>query len=176
MKALFNFALLALIIGGCASQPDYRAATRAGGYGYTETQLSNSQFRVHFKARGSDRAKAMDYAMLRAAEVTLQQGYEWFAVTERETLVDKERQPASPQFGFSQRYARVTECGVISCRTAYYPTTQLETGIFVGGEERSEIESVLSIQLGRGDHPTTGNIFDATQVRNNLAPKAAANG
>ena len=163
---------LALLLVSCASQPDYRAATHGGGFGYTETQLSDSQFRVHFKARGSDRAKAMDYAMLRAAEVTLQQGYEWFAVVDRETLVDKQKQPSNPQFGFSQRYARVTECGVISCRTAYYPTNQFQTGIFVGGEERSEIESVLNIQLGRGDHPESGNIFDASQVKTNLAPKA----
>ncbi|WP_343034715.1 CC0125/CC1285 family lipoprotein [Alteromonas ponticola] len=156
---------------GCAGNTkDYREATR-GGFGYTETKLSDTQYRVHFKARGTDRAKAMDYAMLRAAEVTILNDFDWFVVTDRETLVDKERVETGPQFGFQQRYSRVTECGALGCRTTLYPSSQFNTGIFVGGSDRSEIESVLSIEVGRGEQPQRENTYDARQVRNNLMPK-----
>ncbi len=162
---LATFTLL-----GCAGNShEYREATR-GGFGYTETKLSDTQYRVHFKARGSERAKAMDYAMLRAAEVTILNDYDWFIVTDRETLVDKERVASGPQFGFQQRYSRVTECGAFHCRTALYPTSQFSTGIYIGGAEQSEIESILSIEVGRGEQPERENTYDARQVRNNLMP------
>ena len=142
-----------------------------GGFGYTESKLSDTQYRVHFKAKGSDKGKAMDYAMLRAAELTLLEGYDWFVVTDRETLVDKETVQATPTAGFSQRYARVTECGVLTCLTSYHPTTQFETGVFVGGSQQSEIESILSIEMGKGTRPTSATSFDAREVRDNLQPK-----
>ncbi len=170
IKKLLLLAVV-VIAYGCASQPDYRQAKK-GGFGYTESKLSETQYRVHFKAKGSDKSKAMDYAMLRAAELTLLQGYEWFVVTDRETLVDKKTVQSAPTAGFSQRYTRVTECGVLTCRTAYHPTTQFETGVFVGGSEQSEIESILSIELGKGDRPDSTTSFNAKEVRANLQPKA----
>eukprot|EP01093_Parvamoeba_rugata_P011593 TRINITY_DN31_c0_g2_i4.p1 TRINITY_DN31_c0_g2~~TRINITY_DN31_c0_g2_i4.p1 ORF type:complete len:117 (+),score=25.58 TRINITY_DN31_c0_g2_i4:127-477(+) len=116
----------------------------------------------------------MDYAMYRAAELTLLKGYDWFVVTERETLVDKERVEASPQMGFSQRYSRVTECGMLTCRTTNYPSTQLSTGVYVGGSEKSEIESVLSIEMGKGPRPTSATSFDARELSDNLKPDTAS--
>ncbi len=162
------FATMALF--GCAGSSDEYREASAGGFGYTETKLSDTQYRVHFKARGSDRAKAMDYAMLRAAEVTILNDYDWFIVTDRETLVDKERVASGSQFGFQQRYSRVTECGAFSCRTALYPTSQFSSGVFIGGSDQSEIESILSIEVGRGEQPQRDNTYDARQVRNNLMP------
>lgn len=170
MKTKIMLVLAVVIMAGCASQPDYRQAQK-GGFGYTESKLSDTQYRVHFKAKGSDKGKAMDYAMLRAAELTLLEGYDWFVVTDRETLVDKETVQTTPTAGFSQRYARVTECGVLTCRTSYHPTTQFETGVFVGGSQQSEIESILSIELGKGTRPTSATSFDAREVRDNLKPE-----
>lgn len=170
MKLSTLLILIVTMITGCASKPDYRQAEN-GGFGYTETKLSDTQYRVHFKARGSDKSKAMDYAMLRTAELTLQSGYDWFRVTDRETLVDKESVQTSPQVGFSQRYTTVRECGVLGCRTTHQPTTQFQTGIFVGGSEKSEIESILSVVMGENPQPSEGNSFDASQVKANLAPK-----
>ena len=170
MKTKIMLVLAILIMAGCASQPDYRQAKK-GGFGYTESKLSDTQYRVHFKAKGSDKGKAMDYAMLRAAELTLLEGYDWFVVTDRETLVDKETVQTTPTAGFSQRYARVTECGVLTCRTSYHPTTQFETGVFVGGSQQSEIQSILSLEIGKGTRPTSATSFDAREVRDNLQPK-----
>ncbi len=172
MKWITSIGIMVLL-GGCASQPDYREASK-GGFGYSESKLSETQYRIHFKARGSDKAKAMDYAMLRAAEVTLENGYDWFVVNDRETLVDKESVQSSPQVGFAQRYATVRECGLVTCRTVAYPTTQFQTGIFVGGSDRSEIESILSIETGKGTRPDNGSSFDARSVKANLKPEQSS--
>ena len=154
MKTLMKFATLvmAMTLAACASQPAYRAAEN-GGYGYSETKLTDTQYRVYFKGKGSDKTKAMDYAMLRAAEITLDQGYDWFVVANRETMVDREKVSMEPEIGFSKRYTRVTDCGLVTCRTSYYPESTLSTGIYVGGREKSVIESALDIQLGRGTRP-----------------------
>lgn len=171
MKTSFLIIMTLLVAVGCASQPDYREASK-GGFGYTESKLSDSQYRVHFKAKGSDKGKAMDYAMLRAAELTLLESYDWFVVTDRETLIDKETVGTSPQTGFEQRYTRVRDCGLLGCRTSYEPTSQVTTGVFVGGTQSSEIESILNIELGKGPRPTSTTSFDAREVRENLKPKA----
>lgn len=169
MKWMTTIGMM-MLLGGCASQPDYREASK-GGFGYSESKLSDTQYRIHFKARGSDKAKAMDYAMLRAAEVTLENGYDWFVVNDRETLVDKESVQSSPQVGFSQRYTQVRECGLATCRTSRHPSTQFQTGIFVGGSDKSEIESILSIETGKGTRPDSGSSFDARDVKENLMPE-----
>lgn len=171
MKNLTTLVATFLLITGCASQPDYREA-EGSGFGYKETKLSDTQYRIHFKAKGSDKVKAMDYAMLRAAEVTLNNEYDWFVVTHRETLVDNQRDDISPQIGFSKRYDRVTECGLVTCRTQTYPSTQFSTGVFIGGAERSEVESVLSIELGRGTRPANTDSFDGRTLKANLSPEA----
>jgi hypothetical protein len=41
----------------------------------------------------------------------------------------------------------------------------------VGGSQKSEIESILSIELGKGTRPTSATSFDAREVRENLQPK-----
>lgn len=173
MKLRILLASLVLVLAGCASKPAYRAAEN-GGFGYQESKLSDTQYRVHFKAYGTDKIKAMDYVMLRASELTLESGYTWFKVTDRQTSIDKEDVDIQPSLGFSRRYTRVTECGAISCRTAVFPTNAFETGIFLGGSDRSEIESIISIQMGNGDQPTDADTFNASQVKSNLMPKAEA--
>ncbi|MBT80579.1 MAG: hypothetical protein CL587_09345 [Alteromonadaceae bacterium] len=158
---------LTLTLAACASQPAYREASN-GSFGYTETKLTDTQYRVYFKARGSDKTRAMDYAMLRAAEITLENQYDWFTVTERETLVDKETVSTGPETMFSQRYARVTECGALTCRTSWQPQTMVSTGVFIGGREQSEIESTLNIKMGKGTAPEDNETFNAEQVKTNL--------
>ena len=54
MKTKFSVFIAIVVMMGCASKPDYREANN-GGFGYTESQLSETQYRVHFKAKGTDK-------------------------------------------------------------------------------------------------------------------------
>ncbi|MDN7136467.1 CC0125/CC1285 family lipoprotein [Pseudidiomarina terrestris] len=156
-------------LAACSSQPDYRAA-EDGGYGYTETQLTDTQYKVKFKARGTDKGAANNYALLRAAEVTLQNDYDWFVITHRETEVDKET-VHNADFAYPMSGDMVTYCNAIRCETRYYPRTAYTAGIHVGGRTDSDIVVTLDIKMGNGEQPDTNYSYDASEVVTNLQPK-----
>ncbi len=166
LSVIFASALLV----ACSSQPEYREA-KGSGYGYQETKISETQYRVGFKARGTDKSKAMDYALLRAAEVTLENGHDWFIVTHRETLIDRERVRSGSSLGYMNSHDVVTRCGAISCTTRHYPRSSYSAGIHIGGNSSSEIESILEIKIGKGMRPDTDYSFNASEVKENLSPK-----
>ena len=74
LKLIALSLMTVFVVTACAGQPAYRAAER-GGFGYSERQITEEQYRVNFKARGDNIGMAVDYAMLRAAEITLERGY-----------------------------------------------------------------------------------------------------
>lgn len=162
--------VISLLMTACASEPDYRAAEN-GGYGYTETKITDTDYQVEFKARGSDKGAAMNYALLRAAEVTLENGYDWFAITHRETQIDKET-IRDPNFDSFAHGDMVTYCNMIRCETRYYPRSAFSAGIHVGGRTDSDIQVTLDIKLGEGEQPENQNSYDASEVVANLKPKA----
>src|SRR5262245_26004202 len=76
--------VMAIAATACATAPTpYAPAARAGGYGYSDTPIENDRYRVTFRTSSGGYSRASDMALLRAADLTLQRGYDWFAVTQR---------------------------------------------------------------------------------------------
>jgi hypothetical protein len=73
-----------LILSGCATDYQRQGTTFLGwwdGYGYSSTQIDTNVFQVTFKGNAyteSDRAN--NFALLRSAELTLENGYEYFVI------------------------------------------------------------------------------------------------
>ena len=44
--------------------------------------------------------------------------------------------------------------------------------VFVGGNRDSEVEAIMSIKFGKGEQPDSESTFDASEVHENLKPKA----
>lgn len=66
-----------LVLSGCATR--YHANGLTGGF--SETLLAPDMYRVAFKGNGyTDPERAQDFALLRAAELTIQRGFTCFAV------------------------------------------------------------------------------------------------
>ncbi|MEX0739996.1 MAG: hypothetical protein WD071_11700 [Pseudohongiella sp.] len=171
-SALTTIVVLAVsLLTACASQPDYRAAD-GRGYGYTDQQLSGDQYRINFKARGDNTGLAMDYAMLRASELTMENGYDWFDIASRDTLVDRERIEPGMSAGVGATYTTVQDCGLLTCRTYQRPNQQYHTGMYLG-DERSEVEVIMEIRMGTGIRPSGEQIYDAREVYENLKPTAS---
>ncbi|WP_258808029.1 CC0125/CC1285 family lipoprotein [Pseudidiomarina sp. CB1] len=166
----FVVLVVSFVVGACASEPDYRAAEN-GGYGYTETKITDTDYQVEFKARGSDKGAAMNYALLRAAEVTLENDHDWFVITHRETQIDKET-IRDHSFDGMAGGDMVTYCNMIRCETRYYPRSAFSAGIHVGGRTDSDIQVTLDIQLGSGSQPQDKHSYDASEVVANLKPKS----
>ncbi|WP_396592942.1 CC0125/CC1285 family lipoprotein [Brevundimonas sp. R86498] len=72
----------ALSLGACASLAPYGPQRGPGGQGFSEQRIESDRYRVTYSGVGAPGPVA-DMALLRAAELTLDQGYDWFEVTQR---------------------------------------------------------------------------------------------
>lgn len=154
-----NFLLIIcclFLLSACSSLPSYRAA-KSDGTGYKEIALDSTSYRVQFKSRSQRQAK--NYALQRAAELTLQAGYDWFIVSKetKRFINEGDNSLESPET-FSTRH-----CGLLTCRTQTYRTNDLDV-------ENSEIYSLvlLDIHMGRGIRPEK-NSYDAQETWDRLS-------
>ena len=77
MKKILLVLAIGVFIAGCAT--DYQKDGFSGGF--SETQMSENVWRVHFKANGfSSMERATDFCLLRSAELTLENRYKYFAI------------------------------------------------------------------------------------------------
>jgi hypothetical protein len=80
--------VLAAGLAACATptpyQPNIRGQATSGGY--SEVQIEPDRFRVTFSGNSlTSRETVEGYLLFRAAELTLQKGYDWFTIVDRET-------------------------------------------------------------------------------------------
>lgn len=89
-RPLIAAGLAGLLLAACATTPTvYRAAAGAPtAVGYSEYRLETGRYRVTFQGGpGAPEAQVADYALLRAAELALRYGYDWFRVADRSTTL-----------------------------------------------------------------------------------------
>lgn len=80
-----------LTLAACATAVGtlYGPADRQG-YGYTASAIEGDRYRIAFAGDGATPADVVeDYALLRAAEIAVEKGYDWFRVVGRS--VDERR-------------------------------------------------------------------------------------
>lgn len=79
----------ALVLSACAGATPYHAASLtdpAHADGYRELQVEPERWRVAFAGNSlTSRETVETYLLFRAAELTLQNGYDWFLAVERDT-------------------------------------------------------------------------------------------
>ncbi|MFP3943623.1 MAG: CC0125/CC1285 family lipoprotein [Alphaproteobacteria bacterium] len=77
--------LMAVLAASCATQTPYAPAD-GGRLGYSEQQIENNRYTVSFAGNSlTDRQTVETYLLYRAAELTLQSGYDYFVVVEQDT-------------------------------------------------------------------------------------------
>lgn len=77
-----------LLVAGCATETTYRPATGQGfnRSGYSERQVEPNRFLVSFAGNSvTSRDTVERYLFFRAAELTLQNGYDYFLMADRDT-------------------------------------------------------------------------------------------
>ena len=71
--------LAALLLAGCATP--YQRTGFSGGF--SETRLQENAFSVSFRGNGyTSRERSTDFALLRCAELTLENGFKFFVITD----------------------------------------------------------------------------------------------
>ena len=81
-------ASCSLMLAGCMTETAYRPATGKGFYrtGYSDRQVEANRFLVTFAGNTvTDRDTVERYLLYRAAELTVQNGYDYFVMVQRDT-------------------------------------------------------------------------------------------
>ena len=157
MKHLL-IALGSLTLAACASSPAYGPAAKEGAMGYSSQQIEAGRHRVAFT--DADAGKARNMALLRAAEITLMEGKDWFEVTSEYADTEQGRGGGSSISigGGSGSYGRSSSVGV-----------GVGFGIPLGGGGASgKTTAVLEIVTGAGPKPGKSAVYDARSVDMNL--------
>jgi hypothetical protein len=79
---------LAGVLAGCATPTAYQPRTpgHASSGGYSEIRVEPNRWRVTFSGNTlTSRETVETYLLYRAAELTTQQGYDWFSIVDRDT-------------------------------------------------------------------------------------------
>lgn len=201
MKRLLIAGALAAAttLSACATPTPYQPATltaRGPVNGFSEAPLTQNRWRVTFSGNTvTSREQVEDALLLRAAELTLQQGFDHFVAVNRATERDV-RYSASPRFGSSFGYGS----GFGYSRFGGYPYWSPywraygsrfgwrpfgHYGRFGGGfgfgydpffddvdiREIDRYEASAEIVMGRGPRPNDPQAFDAREVFANLSPR-----
>lgn len=153
-------------LGACASSPKYVAADKATHYGHYSYKIGENRYRVNFNGnRRADLQETRDFALLRAAELTLAEGNDWFQIVDRETATTETEAPMQSGFGVERAYYVEDRCGLVSCSRSVRPATYTRMEFDSGRAQTSHSHS-LEILMGKGEIPEDGNYYDAKSVMN----------
>ncbi|HEX2560414.1 CC0125/CC1285 family lipoprotein, partial [Phenylobacterium sp.] len=85
MARLIVPALAALTLAACATAPTvYQPAVGPSAVGYSEYRIEPGRYRITFRGGpGAPVQQVSDYALLRAADLAIAEGYDWFRVADR---------------------------------------------------------------------------------------------
>lgn len=155
-------AAVGLALSACASLAPYGAQMGPGGQGYSEQRIESNRYRVTYNGVGAPGPVA-DMALLRAAELTTSQGYDWFEVTQSWT--DGRLDSAGgfrPSVGVgygSSRYGG---------RYGSYRSSGVGVGVGLNFSGPSATSTSLEVVMGNGPRPDRPHAYDARGVQDSL--------
>ncbi len=169
MLNLTKFALAASALGliaSCTSTTPYGPVNTNAGYGFTESQVENNRWTVSFAGNSLTDLKTVEtYLLYRAAELTSNQGYDYFIMVNRGVDEDRSlhsmRHPMRPQFSY--RYYH-----------PYYGWRSYYDPFFddVTTREITRYEATAEITMWRGPKPAQNpHAYNAEEVLINLSPR-----
>ena len=167
MKRLILLSAAMVSLGACAGGQPYGATDygrRAAGPGIYETPITADRVRiVHQGFAGMAPHQVEDAALLRAAERTVQAGYDWFVVDQRYTEVTPPRAngPRISIGGGSTDFGRRSAVGLGA-----------GIGFNLGGTRPPAATSTIEVRMGRGLKPE--GAYDARDVQRTVGPRAGA--
>jgi hypothetical protein len=183
-------ALGALTLSACATGPRYTPYQAAvpGKFGFSEQRIEATRYRIIFEGNSrTTRQRVEDSLLLRAANVTIENGYDWFQIVNRATDPKSYqiRVPSSYSsfgggFGYNGGFATYRSWsprqGWVFYRDPFAFGAFYDP--FWGRDEVRTItrfEANAEIILGKGPKPTDrADTFDARDVSMNLTPRLTA--
>lgn len=164
MKKKFIFITTAILLTGCATSYGERGFF---GDGYSDVRLKPDTFLVTFKGNGYTSSDTVEqYVLLRASELTLKNGYKYFAILSSEdktsrseyvtssTDVSKGTDVHARSKRLSER-SYETESTTVTSGTIVRPGTSIRIQCFV--EQPREGDVIDAAFYWRANNPYTDN-------------------
>ncbi len=153
------------ILTACTVPTPYQPGN--GGYGYTDQQLEKNRYRVTFEGNSSTpRDDVQNYLLYRAAELTVQEGFDYFTIVdrdlERSTRYYTHAYDDDFGFGYSRYHGRRGYRHRRFLRPRYVSGTSYPV---------NEYSGTADIVLAEGKKPVDdANSYDALDVLQRLQP------
>lgn len=162
-----TLALAAAGVLAACETTAYRGATYEGGYGYSEQAIEADRYLVTFNGSSATELETVENLLLyRAAELTVEQGYDHFVIVRRDTETEIQTVrtplygPYSARYGFYHRYYHP--------RHGWYGWHDP----FWNGAVREQItrhEAQAEIMMRRGPAPDNPDAYEAREVVQHLS-------
>ena len=162
MKQLLAAIACAAAMAACATATTVYAPAAPGrqAVGFSEYRIEPGRYRVTFRGGGgAPPAQVADYALLRAAELTISDGYDWFRVADRWMEGSPDRGPQVSIGGGSANFGRRSSVGI-----------GLGTSFSLGGGP--SMSQTIEVVMGRGAAPRDADVYDARAIRREIGGRA----
>lgn len=182
-RMLILVGAIAFSLSSCTHPTPYQPRSVSSSFdkGYADERLAADRYRVTFGGNSlTSRETVEAYLLYRAAEVTIEQGYDWFSVVDhemdhkvtREIVRDRSYRPwFGSYYGAWLPYWRYNLGGSGWQEWDPYHADPFWADRY---HERQieEFEATAEIRLGRGAAPATDEeIYDAREVLENIGPR-----
>jgi len=144
---------------GCATATPYQPVTK--GLGYAEQRLETTRYRISYTGNSATPREVVEnYVMYRAAEVTLNNGYDWFLIADQVTRADPRKSGGGTSGGVG--------LGIGGGSGNFGTGISISLGkILSGGSEAYDAQ--MDILVSKGAKPAdNARAFDARQLKANL--------
>jgi hypothetical protein len=154
-------AIALLVVTACATPTPYKPALTPNDEGYTTQQIESNRFRISFKGNSLTNRQTVDtYMLYRAAEVTLQSGFDYFVIVNK----DVDKNTAYENYGDDLAWGWGGGWG---WRHRFGPG-------FGGGIDYSRpissYDAIADIVAYRGQKPNNPSAYDAHEVTAAVGP------
>jgi len=172
-NTLLLVAAAALTLGACATATPYAPAGFNGQRGgYAEQRLETDRYRVSFSGNSVTSREQVEMSLLlRAAELTTENGFDWFSTTNRATDRDTRYQTVGDPFFDRYRYWGPSwryygRRGWSLWGDPFWGRADFDV------RQVDRYEATAEIVMGRGAKPAgDANAFDAREVIANIGDR-----
>ena len=189
-KTFLICAASAAILSACATSTPYQPASTPGGFdGFSQTLIENDRARITFGGNSLTKRDTVENSLLyRAAEMTVERGFDYFVLAERDVEENKRVRVQStgfydpyfnysfyrPRFGWSRgyRYSRFNGFrrgrgfGFNRFYDPFYDPFFNDFDV----REITKYRATAEVKFGKGAKPSNkDNAFNAREVLENLS-------
>lgn len=159
----------ALLLVACATSTPYGPASGKNPYGFSDQKIEDGRYRIVFRGNSSTTRETVEtFLLYRAAELTLENGFDYFIVSEQDTEANKRYSTtADPAFYGRYYYGYGPYC----CAFPYYAYGWGWGSAFddYSTREYTRYTAIAFVSMHKGQKPADNpEAFDARSVMENL--------